>query len=521
MLSGHGFRIIHNTQHTPLEFGKDVIAVSPTNKVVGYQLKGNPGKTLKPREFGEIRGQLEQLATLAIPINDIGDRVPDECYLVTNGEIDEAVYVQIELLNQSLEQRGHRKNKIKTITRGTLLKWSISLGMSLWPSEISDLGVLLRILNFDGQNIFPAKLFDTLLRHTLSFEKRLKPAETKRRITSAAVMTAVALHSFSQKRNYYACITAWLMFATYAIAVCEKNRVSFEKNGAESVRIARDEIYNLLAQICDELKNRKTLAEGDIFSDFPFYKPRAVLIYALLAIYALWSKGETWKWPEHEAIVTNYIPNRFGDGWLWGEGAIPNLVTLIWYLNQVDSTIRSDALAIGVLSALIENKTSADDHLASPYYTIEDVVRHRYHQFLGCEDPFEGYSFELDSYFAESLLIFLVRANLKQHCKRLWPDFTRIAHERFIPRHTWDFCLFRADESSTNETEIYPATMEWKQLQAIAAECAGKTIPEALKADPILLLLFVNIFPFRASFDALKFLHKHLDGAWFLPESSP
>jgi hypothetical protein len=29
MLTGHGLRIVHNTQHTPLEFGKDVTAVSP------------------------------------------------------------------------------------------------------------------------------------------------------------------------------------------------------------------------------------------------------------------------------------------------------------------------------------------------------------------------------------------------------------------------------------------------------------------------------------------------------------
>ena len=48
MLTGQGFRIVHNTKHTPQEFGKDVIAVSPEGKLVGYQLKGNPGATLTP-----------------------------------------------------------------------------------------------------------------------------------------------------------------------------------------------------------------------------------------------------------------------------------------------------------------------------------------------------------------------------------------------------------------------------------------------------------------------------------------
>ena len=48
MLTGQGLRIVHNTKHTPQEFGKDVIAVSPEGKLVGYQLKGNPGATLTP-----------------------------------------------------------------------------------------------------------------------------------------------------------------------------------------------------------------------------------------------------------------------------------------------------------------------------------------------------------------------------------------------------------------------------------------------------------------------------------------
>jgi hypothetical protein len=68
MLIGQGHRIIHNTEHTPLEHGKDVIAIAPDGKIVGYQLKGNPGKTLTPSQFTAIRRQLEQLATYALGI---------------------------------------------------------------------------------------------------------------------------------------------------------------------------------------------------------------------------------------------------------------------------------------------------------------------------------------------------------------------------------------------------------------------------------------------------------------------
>jgi hypothetical protein len=37
-------------------------------------------------------------------------------------------------------------------------------------------------------------------------------------------------------------------------------------------------------------------------------------------------------------------------------------------------------------------------------------------------------------------------------------------------------------------------------------------VPEPLKADPIVMLLFTNVFPFRASFSAMQFLHAKFGG---------
>jgi len=201
MLIGRDYRIIHNTEHTPLEHGKDVIAISPDGKLVGFQLKGNPGKSLKPGQFNDIRGQLEQLATYGLGLPGYEKRVPEECYLVTNGEIDEAVSIEIQRLNAALELRGHPPEKIKVITRGTLLSWANSLGLALWPSEIEDFSSIVKILNYDGTEMFPAEVFDPLLQNTLRLQHEVPAPELRRRITSAAIMTAVALNSFSRKRT--------------------------------------------------------------------------------------------------------------------------------------------------------------------------------------------------------------------------------------------------------------------------------------------------------------------------------
>lgn len=511
MLIGQGFRIVHNTEHTPLEHGKDVIAISPDDKVVGFQLKGNPGKSLKPSQFDEIRGQLEQLATYALGIPGYEKKIPDECYLVTNGEIDEAVYVELQRLNAALEGRGHPPEKIKTITRGKLLSWANLLGLSLWPSEIKDFGNLIKLLNCAGDEIFPAEILDPLLQHTLRINEPIKASELRRRITSAAIMTAVALHSFSRHKNHFAEITAWMLFSTYTIAACERNDLDFKKNGAEAVLIARGAVYDLLGQLCDEIPERGILSEGNPFSEFAFYRPRALLIYALMGIYWMWSYAEGWDKPNHKAVVEGLVPENFPPQSIWGEGALPHFLVFTWYRKRIAASPAWDELVATALRDILHNKLGPAGHLPSPYYETEDVVRHNYINILGCDDPFEGDGFEGTSYICESLMMCLVRANLKDQCKKLWPDFTRISHERVVPEVAWRFALYRTGEGATNITHIYPSTMQWKDLQELFTEHEGADIPEALKADPILLLLFVTIFPFRASLSAVKFLHRKFD----------
>lgn len=511
MLIGRGYRIIHNTEHTPLEHGKDIIAISPEGKLVGFQLKGNPGKTLKPSEFRVIRGQLDQLATLALGLPGYEKEILDECCLVTNGEVDEAVSIQIQQLNNSLEVRGFGQERIKTITRGTMLAWANDLGLALWPSEMQDFGNLVKLLNYEGNEIFPARVLDPLLQNTLRLQHDVPAPELRRRITSAAIMTAIALHSFSRKQNHFAEITAWMMFAAYTIAACEKNGLDFKKDAEEAVLAARDAIYGLLGELCEELRDRSTLAEGDPFSEFAFYRPRALLIYALMAIYWKWSEAEGWKHPDHKPLIEALIPEQLPPS-IWGEAAVPLYITYIWYRKWMIPARELDMRIAQMLHEIMRNKLSEQAvHLPSPYYDIEDVTRRDYQKDLGVENPFSGDSFAGGSYVCESLLMLLVRAGMKDECKALWPDFTRMTHEQTIPDHAWRFGLYRMGDNATDEMKIYPRTMEWKDLQCLMAENAGTEVPQAMKCDPILLLLFVNVFPFRASFSALKFLHSKFD----------
>ncbi|MEJ1965233.1 MAG: hypothetical protein WDO56_28345 [Gammaproteobacteria bacterium] len=60
----------------------------------------------------------------------------------------------------------------------------------------------------------------------------------------------------------------------------------------------------------------------------------------------------------------------------------------------------------------------------------------------------------------------------------------------------------------------YPSTGQWNEQREAAKDVSAPDIAAVLKKDPAILLLFTNIFPFRASFSAVKFLHRQFDKSW-------
>jgi hypothetical protein len=202
-----------------------------------------------------------------------------------------------------------------------------------------------------------------------------------------------------------------------------------------------------------------------------------------MGIYWMWSDAEGWNEPNHKAVVEGLIPENLPPQSLWGEGAITHFFAFTWYRKRIAASPAYDEFVVTVLRDILSNKLGPTGHLPSPYYGIEDVARHTYQQFLGCDDPFKGDGFEGTSYICESLMMYLVRANLKERCKELWPNFTRIKHERVVPDEAWRFALYRTGEGATNTTDIYPSTMQWKELHSGGTQ--GRPHSAALVCDDL------------------------------------
>jgi hypothetical protein len=520
MLSSQGYTVLHSTRHTPTEFGKDIIARATDGSLHAYQLKANPSSRLTVGQVQQIQGQLLQLVTQAItfPGKPHEDHVS---HLVTNGEVDEDARQAIREIGENLSRIGYRHPHIDIIARGQLLAMAREAASGLWPSELEDVNPMLQLFVHDGRTLFPVEILDGILRRILRLDMDIdgvaSQAEGRRRVSSAAVLTGVCLRTFTGQNNYYASVMAWTLFCVYAIGFCERYGFDFRTTALPAVQIAKGGIFYNLSQLCEELSTRAHYVEGDVLVDPTFYRARMLLLVALMAMFSFWCGKEVWPKEEYRTFIASFIPPVPKHFWLWGEGAIPQFLAYLWYLRATDASPRPDILLADLLAAVCSrNAAEGSEFLASPYYTVEEVVRHDLRQLVGEPgDRMERETGGKFSFFAEGLLHLLVRSGLKNRCKSVWPSYSRLHLRWFSPGADWQFCLWRSREGIEKGKQP-PLYQTWSQLCTEARSVAGEGIPSALREEDLLLLLWVIVAPHRATPAAVRYLGWRFNDCWFI-----
>lgn len=522
VLSVKGFKILHSTRHCALEYGKDIIAVANDGTLCAYQLKGNPGTRLSLAEFREIQNQLVQLVTQ--PIIYPGMTIsPHKSFLVTNGLVEEEVQRALDDLNRAWAAQGAIGHPVELISRGQLLADIQTYGTSLWPSELEDINKLLFLLVKDGKDHYPFEVASQLLQEVLlldeGIQKDISANEVKRRTTSAALLTAASLRNFYREKNYYSIISGWCMYATHAIACAERQGKSYTKNTKAAVEIAMSSVFAALSDLCEEIRERGHLVEGNPLADAVAYRGRFTLIVALMSIYWFWGRETGFLREGQEDFLFKLLPRDFTHHFLWGEGAVPQLLIFIWYLRATEAGIRPDLMLGGLLRQIVVGNTQKSEiGLSSPYYTFEDKIRYLMKEFLQVkEDPYHDAKFQNSSYFAKPLLHLLVRTNLKVTSKSIWPSYSKMSHKHFAPEKKWMYCLFRSAKG-TNVDDLPPLTKQWQDLQQEARDCKCPKVPVPLVENKYLLLLFSLIFPYRAIPSVVSKLDRYFNGSWFIRE---
>lgn len=520
MLVGNGHRIIHNTRHSPTEFGKDVISQGPDGRVWAFQLKGNPGSRLTLKQFRQIQEQLQELVSYPVRGTTAGWH---RSFLVTNGEIDEEAQDAIIQFNEGNARAGYDERRLEVISRGQLLAWANDLGVALWPSELPDVNALLELMIHDGRSQLPLEKYHALLLKNLRLGEKDAAFAGKddfvRHVTSTAVLVSLALRNFQTERNHYAVLCAWVLYSTYVTASARKWKFSYRTCAAPSVEIAKDAIFAALRSICDDLRGEDVLLSGDPRAAPFVYRTRFTLVCALMSLYWFWCESGGWPDEAHKPALKAFLAAGFRRHHLWGEGAVPQFLVYMWRSSEVSSSAMADWTVGDLLDAIVTLNNSEDKerNLANPYFSAENVLRHQLKDLVDQnKDVIAKESFFGQSYFAESLMHLLVRANAKQHCKRNWPELSRLGFSEFKPSSEWRYCLWRTTEGETLHRQP-PLTKNWDDLVEEARDCSGEGIPDELLSDRHLHMLFVILCPHRGTGAAIRHLARRFTSTWFIP----
>lgn len=498
MLSAQGYRVMHSTRHTALEYGKDVIAVAPDGVWCAYQLKGTPGGKLGLTEFrADIQLQLVQLMSQPIVFPGFHGE-SHRSYLVNNGEYQEEVIRAVDDLNRNLAI----PSKVTLIARGDLLAWCKEFGVALWPSELEDTKALLELFLSDPRDTLPAEKLSVLLEQILWLckdpEKPIGAAEFERRVTSAALLTGIATSPFGEAGNHLAIISAWTLFAASVIASVEKNARPLKGAIERTLALAEAAIGDALALMWQEVVDNPLLVEGNALAEPEVRGWRITTLMGILSALAFFDGEKKCLQPETREGLQKWLKQPPNGCHIWGEGAIPPLVVWVyWLLSQGESERANRELTGLALFLLSKNVPKSPEALATPYYTWPEVLA------KGVGPDFQGWSpamgreaFAGNAYTAEALFQMLARQDQKRECQELWRLFSIIAHHVCVHDAPYQFCMLRM-ATGANQTRIYPETYTWDALQAEARSTSPELFPADHLARPWLLALWWQVAPHR------------------------
>ena len=501
ILAAEGHTIIHSTRHSAMELGKDIISIDPDGKNCAFQLKTGNISLAKWRS--EVSSQIEDLVCGQInhPSVDVSEH--HISYLVTNGRIEEEVIRAIDDRNRAWANQG-QSYCLETIVCGQLLEKAKRLGTDLWPSELTDIKTLLEIFLENGEGIFPKAKLASLFESTFSLDNEETPSENQcsRTIASAGLLCAIASSSFSNKNNHVAEIEAWMLYISYVFALVERWQLSINTYKDE-LEIVKQSIYYSLENLCDEIRGNEYLVEGEALTDCYVYRIRVTWLLALMSVYALWRCRDAMSIDGVDDFLQRFCKEKQSQLELWGEAAIPQFLAFFWYFRKIDGSRIPEDLLHDLISLICKcNAPNGVGLLASPYYDAEDILPY----ICGLTEEPLLETFTGKSYTLEGLVHLYVRRNWKQTMKSLWPGVTKLASMSFEPDNFCDFYRWRNEGRGINKFVITKRTQNWEELKEISFESEGACIPPTIKEHPILLLLFLCVYPHRMNAEIMRWL---------------
>ncbi len=499
LLAGEGYQIVHLSRHGPFEEGKDILAIAPDGTPCAFQLKGTPGGKITQKAWEEHLPQITRLVEIPINHPSIDPSVPRRVYLVTNGELDEEVRLEIQNRNPDWLRRGHPQ--LETIVKGQLLSRFKSIHTNFWPVQLSFEKSLLEFFLTDGSDCLPKDKFVKFLLSLIPiFEVRLNKAECSRALASAAILNAYALSAYTEKSNHIALIEGWTIYLACLVALVEKHNLK-DKYWKDSLTICKFAIEQSFSDLKDELESREHLVEGNGLVDGAFYRGRVTWLAGLMSTFVLWKRLSDPNWLIDD-WYKKFISSHQKDLILWGEAAVPQFLMIFWFFRQITATIEPEALLVNLIEGICSvNEDNTSNGLADPYHDLTEVMEEK----LGLANNRQPENYRGRSFVLEPLVHLFARRGWRQRLRFMWSKITRIHFAEFNPPSRWQFCLWEVEEGRLNTVQP-KMPQSWAELRNLSRSVDTSMIPELFQKNPELLLVFIVVYPHRLTKDVAKFL---------------
>jgi len=351
----------------------------------------------------------------------------------------------------------------------------------------------------DGGGYLDKPKFAKFLQNILQTIDEAHKAEQVRSLSSLALLAQYAMHPFVEKKNYVAIIEAWIIYLASLVSFVTKNDIQ-EKYWKANFDLALETIDEAFSDLIDMLQERPFLVEGNPMVDSPFYHGRITWLTGLISAYSLWKKSIDKDWHAEKAYAFVTANQKYIR--LWGEAAIPQLLSTSWFLRSCGIEHRAsgliDAIARGIC---VTNLSPEGKGLADPYHGLAEVVINQ----TGLSDTIHKENFKGRSYTLEGIIHLLTRWGWRGILEELWPQFTKIDYVEYKADETWEFCLWHTETGKlTVHRPKFP--QRWQELQEEASKLDLTYIPKILIEHPSTLLMFLIVYPHRITKDVIKLL---------------
>lgn len=510
MLVSTGWQVLHNTRHSPIEFGKDVIARDPQGVLYCIQLKGNPGSRLTKTQAAELLTQFNELL-LTHPSREF-QNADDETHValfVTNGEIDEEARALFNAAGRVAGRPGVPASSYELWSRGNLLH---GFGQAdVWPASAEGIRLVLNLLAGDGRASADAQEVGAILSSMMPPPDAGGPAR-KSALTSMLLLAEIIKGRWYETRNHHALFAVTVLAAVAGLALCDT---------AERLAIVRAYVPIALEHCADLLEEASDVgydpdrvwAERDPLAEFDIQWERRRLLADCES--ALLLSGSAVGAP-HRSQAGRLVRSFASDPMPWGQATIPSVIVAFLARSTVDPGLAAELDLARMLGALLRKNApdAAGYGLPQPYYGFADVWA------LITDQPGATTSriFEDSSagrvFLARALMLMLARRNLKRTCGQLWPNFTQVIHEEpELPEHVF-FSAVLTREGTINAVQR-AATQIWHDLVNEAVEAGEAHFLEPFGGMEWLLAAYLCLVPYRAWTRVVMWLDDRLGSHWY------